>query len=262
MGQANHVKGRKRKHTWSVLKEPLDEAQHQVCCECCQRRVGALECADCREWFCDSCLAFRHPRECEAKRASEQMQLRPPEDDGLEEHPTACVVCGKPPDTLCADCGDVYCSNKWMGNPGCFVKMHRKGNRKRHVKRPYTYCKELEAAQEAQRRREEEEQERLAARRASVDQRVHDFLLKKQVRALARRCGCPYACPDGGGGVAGDEEAAAGGGGEGRVPEDVGGEAEARTAHLRHHGRGRAEVPQLKDPYLCLSRQLRVRVDT
>ncbi|CAM9422726.1 unnamed protein product, partial [Choristocarpus tenellus] len=35
----------------------------------------------------------------------------------------------------CEQCGTVYCSNKWVGNPGCFVRDHKKGNRQRHSKR-------------------------------------------------------------------------------------------------------------------------------
>ena len=30
--------------------------------------------------------------------------------------------------TRCIQCGDVYCTNKWMGNPGCFAKHHAKGH--------------------------------------------------------------------------------------------------------------------------------------
>jgi hypothetical protein len=62
--------------------------------------------------------------------------------EGGDERPTACVVCGKAPDVICKQCGDVYCSSKWMGNPGCFARMHRRGNRKAHSKEPYTYCAE------------------------------------------------------------------------------------------------------------------------
>jgi hypothetical protein len=49
-----------------------------------------------------------------------------------------CVECGKPADKICEQCGDVYCSITWMGNPGCFPKYHSKGNRIKHTWKPYT----------------------------------------------------------------------------------------------------------------------------
>ena len=45
-----------------------------------------------------------------------------------------CVNCGKEADSKCKQCGDFYCSETWMGNPGCFVVLHSKGNRVRHTK--------------------------------------------------------------------------------------------------------------------------------
>ena len=137
--KANHMKGRKRQHAVLELKEPVDEDEFY--CQSCKRRIGSLECNDCHEPQCESCLAFVHPGKCQSK-------LRLPEDDELsnvegKEYPLACSVCGKVPDTLCEDCGDVYCSNKWMGNPGCFAKMHRRGNRKQHTKAEYTFANDL-----------------------------------------------------------------------------------------------------------------------
>eukprot|EP00621_Florenciella_sp_RCC1693_P002212 CAMPEP_0182537250 /NCGR_PEP_ID=MMETSP1323-20130603/21587_1 /TAXON_ID=236787 /ORGANISM="Florenciella parvula, Strain RCC1693" /LENGTH=93 /DNA_ID=CAMNT_0024747601 /DNA_START=140 /DNA_END=417 /DNA_ORIENTATION=- len=64
---------------------------------------------------------------------------------------------------MCTQCGEVYCSVKWMGNPGCFAKQHRKGNRRTHTKEPYTYMEELEAVrkkEERRKRRAETEVER------------------------------------------------------------------------------------------------------
>lgn len=44
-----------------------------------------------------------------------------------------CVNCGsKEVDIKCMQCGDFYCSETWMGHPGCFVLLHSKGNRARH----------------------------------------------------------------------------------------------------------------------------------
>lgn len=53
-----------------------------------------------------------------------------------------------------------------MGNPGCFAKQHRRGNRRKHTKEPYTYIKDLEEAQRqrdmAQKKALEEEKRRIA----------------------------------------------------------------------------------------------------
>jgi hypothetical protein len=37
----------------------------------------------------------------------------------------------------------LYCSKRWMGNPGCFENLHVKGNRSRHS---YTKCEVDEQA--------------------------------------------------------------------------------------------------------------------
>jgi hypothetical protein len=192
--KAAHVKGRKRMHKTRELKEQVSEEEFY--CAACSRRAGALECQDCRAPLCDSCLAFVHAPKCEGK-------LRPPEEEEEEEeevgdddaaaralkplYATACSVCGKVPDTMCMECGDVYCSEQWHGNPGCFARMHRRGNRKRHTQRPYTYCQELsemrirQRLEEDRRRREEEAEEasRLAAQEA-LSRRVQDVMAKKQ----------------------------------------------------------------------------------
>lgn len=44
----------------------------------------------------------------------------------------SCCVCGELPDQICLQCGDLYCSKTWMGNPGCFAVYHSKGLRAKH----------------------------------------------------------------------------------------------------------------------------------
>merc|ERR1711988_1440484 len=64
-----------------------------------------------------------------------------PKDDKqaqAEQGVVVCVECGKPADSICEQCGDHYCSVVWMGNPGCFVKYHSKGNRRKHTCKPWT----------------------------------------------------------------------------------------------------------------------------
>ena len=40
--------------------------------------------------------------------------------------------CGEEADAKCVECGDLYCSRTWMGNPGCWATTHAKGNKTSH----------------------------------------------------------------------------------------------------------------------------------
>jgi hypothetical protein len=47
-----------------------------------------------------------------------------------------CVSCQEEADQICLECGDLYCSRTWMGNPGCFISYHSRGNRINHTLEP------------------------------------------------------------------------------------------------------------------------------
>lgn len=174
---AAHLRGRKRNHRFVELKEPMEP--EEVACSRCSWRVGTAQCPDCYEALCDSCLAFEHKEECKA-----WLQLQETVK-GVGQ--LACVVCGDVPDTECQECGDVYCSKRWAGNPGCFAKMHRRGNRKSHTSVPYNYVYELREQLEQThikvlaetQARVEEETVRVHALEAT-SRRVHEVLAKKQ----------------------------------------------------------------------------------
>lgn len=196
--RTTHVRGRRRRHVWTPAKEPVDEEQGMVHCHDCERRVGKLECPQCREMLCDSCLAFGHARVCAegefggapetADRVSHvDFAGHSTQAEEEENHGMDCVVCGKPPDVRCVQCGDVYCSVRWMGNPGCFAKMHRKGKRRDHKKVPYMFAVEKEARDERKRVEEERKQAEVERQEAirfkakeSVDKRVAGYLADKQ----------------------------------------------------------------------------------
>lgn len=117
-----HGKGRKRKHNFSLVLENIDD--DQIFCQICTRRAATETCDGCGHMACESCHEFKHKRNCPANE--------PPE--AVDDNPMpVCVSCGEKADQRCAQCGDDYCSNTWMGNPGCFAKLHHKGNRLNHV---------------------------------------------------------------------------------------------------------------------------------
>jgi len=132
-------------------KKKKEEEPKNPYCRKCTRRVANDNCAFCQEQLCDSCNRFNH-RDCRVRQGL---------GDEAFDMPTECALCGKPPDTVCEQCGEVYCSVKWMGNPGCFVKHHRKGNRKNHTKAPYDFVERLkkkeEEIKEEERRKAEDE---------------------------------------------------------------------------------------------------------
>jgi len=71
------------------------------------------------------------------KEQSEDESRKDREDSDFL-HMIPCSVCGREADTFCEECEDVYCSVKWMGNPGCYAKLHKKGNRSNHMCLPLT----------------------------------------------------------------------------------------------------------------------------
>jgi len=154
-----HARGKKKRHVMTDVREELEP--HQQYCIECTTRAGSTACNFCKMPLCDSCSEFKHKRNCKAR-----IKLTGEDDNAVE-----CSVCGKPPDTICVECGDVYCSIKWMGNPGCFKKMHKKGNRANHQCVPYSFLLE----REEERRKEEEEARRKVEEEEEKKRRNRDL---------------------------------------------------------------------------------------
>ena len=121
-----HGKGRKRKHTYSLHVEVITE-EHQNLCVTCERRIATEACSRCGYLGCDSCYECIHKPACDKNEAINQ--------EGMG-YVQVCVLCGEKADKKCTQCGDMYCSKMWMGNPGCFAKFHHTGNRIHHVTEP------------------------------------------------------------------------------------------------------------------------------
>jgi hypothetical protein len=164
-----HRHGKKYRHPFVNIVEPLEP--QQVHCNNCEFRVATEQCKFCKKMMCDSCNKFEHPDSC-----SVRLKLLGG-NKADTSHAITCAVCEKPPDVMCEQCGDVYCSVKWMGNPGCFRKTHMKGNRKEHKLVPYTFL-------EDRRRHEEEEAEK--ARRAH-EARLEKMRIEKEKREALER---------------------------------------------------------------------------
>ena len=153
-----HRYGKKHRHGFEEIKEQLEP--QQVYCVTCGKRAGTVLCSFCKEMTCDSCSLFSHPDECSVR--TKLMGGRTKECNAI-----ACAVCQKPPDMMCLQCGDVYCSVKWMGNPGCFRKTHMKGHRKDHTLVPYTFLEDRRKHEEEVARKAAEEAESLAQKQLS-----------------------------------------------------------------------------------------------
>jgi len=122
-----HGRGRKKKHNHINISEYITE--DQTLCQRCSRRVATDVCTTCGFTGCDSCYEVHHKPECERDTLLENE----------EEVPSnVCVLCGEAADKKCMQCGDLFCSRIWMGNPGCFAKLHHKGNRMLHTLEDYT----------------------------------------------------------------------------------------------------------------------------
>ena len=121
-----HAKGRKKKHIWTAIREDVGAGQEM--CSVCNRRVGSTSCPDCDEVACNSCLECVHRKKCPVLLA--RAEVEGTEDVGR------CVSCQEEADQICLQCGDLYCSRTWMGNPGCFLNYHSRGNRVNHTLEP------------------------------------------------------------------------------------------------------------------------------
>jgi len=157
-----HSKGKKKRHTHSVIIEDMTNAA-DVFCDMCDRRPAQIPCENekCNFFGCDSCYECNHKRSCRwnetepkiPRQTAEQRLIiilyslvshyfslffypyRKSDDISyITPEMFVCVNCGKEADSKCKQCGDFYCSETWMGNPGCFVVLHSKGNRVRHTK--------------------------------------------------------------------------------------------------------------------------------
>ena len=168
---ATHLRGKKHRHNMLPIREPLKNKKQKYC-SICDIRAGSEECPLCDSPLCDSCLEFKHDEVCpEAHKKADPNK------------PTKCVVCGRPPDVRCVECGDVYCSVKWMGNPGCFVKVHRKGNRRQHTREPYTHMEDLALAQklaEKKARALARQEQSAEAERMAEERKRHEDLMAAQ----------------------------------------------------------------------------------
>ena len=166
-GVATHLRGKKHRHNMLPIREPLKNKKQKHCASC-DIRAGTEECPLCDTPLCDSCLEFKHDEVCtEAHKKADPNK------------PTKCVVCGRPPDVRCVECGDVYCSVKWMGNPGCFVKVHRHGNRREHTREPYTHMEDLARAEKLAHKRAKHAAKQEAAAEAEriAEERRHEDLM-------------------------------------------------------------------------------------
>ena len=133
-------------------------------CQLCVRRVAVCGCEnpDCRSRIpfqgCDSCSECIHKPLCDInqneinhikyginnkvlenklidknKNTNQEVDNIEYSDNKNYLEPAVCVVCGEIADIKCVQCRDLYCSRTWMGNTGCFVSTHSKGNRMKHI---------------------------------------------------------------------------------------------------------------------------------
>ena len=150
-----HNMGRKRRHKKEKILEDLAE-EGQEYCHVCQRRVGTISCENdrCGTVACDSCYLFKHKPLCDKELLFEPQAIEPSTKTQQSEFAVGvagpisgkggfsfkdgvCVVCGEGAEIKCVQCGDLYCSRTWMGNPGCFASHHSKGNRASHTMEKY-----------------------------------------------------------------------------------------------------------------------------
>ena len=160
-----HARGKKKRHVMEDVRESIEP--HQSYCVCCGTRAGLEGCEFCKMPLCHSCKAFKHKGECKVR-----IKLVGEDDAELE-----CSVCAKVPDTMCEECGDVYSSIKWMGNPGCFKKMHKKGNRVGHTLVPYTFLVERDEKEKQEKEAEVKEidaEKKLEERGRNMDQMLEE----------------------------------------------------------------------------------------
>lgn len=158
-----HNMGKKRRHKKKVLHESVEDYGEGYC-HYCHRKLGH-KCSfeKCNIIACDECLEYQHKLKCIANKPvnpeSSPTQSKPstplnpnvntmlsfPSSSSQPISPTStapntttnrgptCVVCNETADKICNQCGDYYCSRTWVGNPGCFLQFHSKGNRANHT---------------------------------------------------------------------------------------------------------------------------------
>ena len=154
-----HSMGRKRRHKQQLLLETVGDGQGF--CKYCSRRVADTPCPNdadgCEVYACDSCLEFKHKPRCAQELQETMQQQNKARGKGFlassksnnsmvvatrNNKPTTapdglvCAVCEEEADSICLQCGDAYCSKVWMGNPGCFINVHSRGNRASHILQP------------------------------------------------------------------------------------------------------------------------------
>ena len=178
-----------------VLEQPAVDPEtglalpHEYCGICTRRLVTHYcenaESGGCPFSGCNSCYECVHKGYC---------QFIPEE---VEKPYFECVVCSERADQQCVQCKDYYCSTTWMGNPGCFAKMHKKGNRVDHTTQDIDPALEAAKAVEVRRKQKEIEAKRkeleaakkarekeAKARRKKLE-RAHRLKLKEAQRAAA-----------------------------------------------------------------------------
>jgi len=188
--KVSHMHGKKHSHGFEEIKEEI--GPHEIMCVCCVKRVGGEACKFCKVNLCDSCYAFEHYKDCSVRKQmlgeGEEGEEEEDEDGEKPYHPVECSVCKKEPDVLCVQCGDVYCSVKWMGNPGCFRKTHAKGNRKlTHTLVPYTFLADTRERHAKEAEKEAAEEEKISAFREEVAKSKGDLLARLEAKAKGRQ---------------------------------------------------------------------------
>ena len=172
-----HAKGHKKKHKHTpVLELPtyLENGTKPEYCHRCKRRGAAYGCESpgCDFRGCDSCYLCIHQPECARERALQNSALLSRFETTVDEpvdaqhlhvgHKNAiCAICGEPADQRCVQCGDLYCSRTWMGNAGCFLQVHDRGNRMKHVTEKLINPEEIEAGEKALRLRQAKARKRM-----------------------------------------------------------------------------------------------------
>lgn len=165
-----HAMGRKRKHRNKLifektiqnvdLMEPLsndgEKNENFTYCSTCVRRIGDFQCGNekCAQHpyhGCDSCFECVHKPECNKHEKDMEFILEGTVTlENRDFASTGCVMCGEKADHRCVQCQDLFCSRTWMGNPGCFIRVHDKGNRVHHTLEKLIGEEEAQLLQKAQ----------------------------------------------------------------------------------------------------------------
>lgn len=126
MRLTGHHRGRKAHHHVDVIQQRLEPGE-KFCGQCFARR-SEVNCSHCRQLLCHVCHQGSHAYLCgEAAYYRLKAQF---------DSESMCVECGEPGDRKCIKCGDMYCSNRRIGQLDCFEKFHQRGNRLRHKFEP------------------------------------------------------------------------------------------------------------------------------